>query len=214
MTSYQAVILDFDNVILESVDAKTKAFAELFADYPQYVEEIIHFHIDNGGMSRFDKFRYIYKHIMKKPLTEARFQQLCDDFSRIVYHRVLESPFVPGIEEFLKYHHTRHDLYVVSATPEEEIRSIVVALDLMPYFKGVFGSPTKKGEHATRIIVSRGYDPKAVLFIGDARSDYEASRTAGCDFIGRVPQNGPNRFEGLPKIRAIIQDFTEIEVYL
>ena len=59
------IILDFDGVILESVSVKTEAFRTLFSFAPEYVEEIVKFHKDNGGMSRFDKFRYIFDHILK-----------------------------------------------------------------------------------------------------------------------------------------------------
>ena len=62
----KAIIFDFDGVIAESVDVKTEAFKELFKAYPDKVKAIADFHIDNGGMSRFDKFRHIYKNILKK----------------------------------------------------------------------------------------------------------------------------------------------------
>ena len=214
MTIYQAIVLDFDNVILESVDEKTKAFAQLFDGYPQHVEEIIRYHLNNKGVSRFDKFRYIYEHILKEPLTEERFQQLCDDFSRIVYDQVLKCPFVLGAKEFLKCHYLECNLYIVSATPQEEIQSIASALDIASYFKGVFGSPTKKGEHIRRIIAEHRYNPKNVLVIGDSNSDYEAARAANSDFIGRVPQGESNCFEGLSKVRAVVQDLTQVEEYL
>lgn len=214
MTIYQAIVLDFDNVILESVDVKTKAFAQLFYVYPQHIEEIIRYHLNNKGVSRFDKFRYIYKHILKEPLTEERFQQLCDDFSKIVYNQVLKCPFVPGAKEFLKHYHSEYDLYVVSATPQDEIQSIVSALGIAPYFKGVFGSPTKKGEHIGRIIGEHGYKPMNVLVIGDSNSDYEAAHATDCDFIGRVPPGEPNCFEGLPAVRAVVQDLTQAREHL
>jgi len=51
-------------VILESVDIKGWAFGGLFEAYPEYVDEIVIFHHANRGMSRFDKFRYIYKNIL------------------------------------------------------------------------------------------------------------------------------------------------------
>jgi len=210
----KAVILDFDNVILESMAVKTEAFAQLFADYPQHVEEIVRYHLDNVGMSRFEKFRYVYQQILKKPLSEERFQQLCDDFSHLVFEPVVASPFVPGAREFLERYYRVYDLYVVSATPQEEMQAIVTARRLDAYFKGVFGSPIKKDEHARRIITEHGYDPKTVISIGDGLSDYEAARAVGCDFIARVPLGEPNRFNGLLGVRAIIHDLTGIETYL
>lgn len=66
MKPIDAIFFDFDGVILESVDIKGWAFGKLFENYPQHVDEIVAFHFANGGMSRFDKFRYIYKKYLKK----------------------------------------------------------------------------------------------------------------------------------------------------
>jgi beta-phosphoglucomutase-like phosphatase (HAD superfamily) len=50
----QAVIFDFDGVIVESMDIKTQAFVELFRDHPEHHETIVRLHLENGGMSRYD----------------------------------------------------------------------------------------------------------------------------------------------------------------
>ena len=47
-----ALLFDFDGVILESADIKTDAFRELFADQPAHVEEIVALHQRYGGVSR------------------------------------------------------------------------------------------------------------------------------------------------------------------
>ena len=73
----RAILFDFDGVILESVDVKTKAFAELFKDFPEHVDQIVQYHIDNMGVSRFDKFRYIYRYILKRKLSDEKFTELC-----------------------------------------------------------------------------------------------------------------------------------------
>ncbi len=211
---YRAIILDFDNVILESFDVKTDAFRELFNRYPERLDEIVRFHLNNKGMSRFEKFKYIYARILRQPLTEQEFEGLCDDFRQKVFERVLRSPFVPGAKEFIEHHSSRCALYVVSATPQEEIRAIVAKLGIHRYFKDVLGSPIGKADNIRRVISEGGYEPKEILFVGDARQDYEAAAGAGCDFIGRVPPGESNPFEGLPQVRGVVHDLTEIEAYL
>ena len=47
----KAIILDFDGVILESVSVKTEAFRKLFSNKPDYVDEIVEFHIKNGTIT-------------------------------------------------------------------------------------------------------------------------------------------------------------------
>ena len=60
------IILDFDGVILDSISVKTEAFHTLFSFVPGHIDEIVQFHRDNEGMSRFDKIRYIYNNILKE----------------------------------------------------------------------------------------------------------------------------------------------------
>ena len=111
------IILDFDGVILESVSVKTEAFRTLFSFAPEYVEEIVQFHKDNGGMSRFDKFRYIFDHILKRELDPDTFNALSEKFSILVFQGVVNAPFVPGAREFLEHWYATIPLYIVSATP-------------------------------------------------------------------------------------------------
>ena len=63
----KAIIFDFDGVIADSNNIKTDAFVKLFEGYPSNIKEMIRmFHLQNGGMSRFDKFRYIYANIINE----------------------------------------------------------------------------------------------------------------------------------------------------
>jgi beta-phosphoglucomutase-like phosphatase (HAD superfamily) len=66
----KAIIFDFDGVLVESVDIKTDAFRELFKDYPQYVDEFAAYHEYNGGVSRFEKIKYFYRHFLKENITQ------------------------------------------------------------------------------------------------------------------------------------------------
>ena len=56
LDNYSLIFLDFDGVIKESVEIKTRAFVELFMAYGQDVaSKVKKHHMENGGMSRFDK---------------------------------------------------------------------------------------------------------------------------------------------------------------
>ena len=80
------VIFDFDGVILESVSVKTDAFRSLFSFVPDHIDEIIEYHLSHGGVSRFDKFRFIYQDILKKDLSEEQFNFLSEEFAKLVYN--------------------------------------------------------------------------------------------------------------------------------
>ena len=210
----QTIILDFDGVILESVSVKTEAFRRLFAFAPKQVEEIVQFHLDNGGMSRYEKFRYIYKNILKEDLTQSKFDELSEKFSAIVFQEVIKAPFVPGAHEFLASYHLKIPLYVVSATPEGELWQIIQKRGMAHYFRGVYGAPRKKSECIKELLNFSGVSPDSMIFVGDAKNDLEAARTAGVCFIGRVKQGDENRFTGLNGVEAEISDMYELARYI
>ena len=65
LTSFRAIAFDFDGVLAESVDIKTRAYALLFkGEGDQSIRQIVDFHLKNGGISRFEKIRKIYNDIL------------------------------------------------------------------------------------------------------------------------------------------------------
>ena len=205
------VILDFDGVILESVSVKTEAFRSLFSFVPDHVDEIVDYHRTHGGVSRFDKFRFIYRIILKKELSEEQFKYLSEEFAKLVYEGVLRSPYVDGALPFLEKNYQRFHLFVVSATPEEELISIIRNRELAAYFQGVYGAPGKKEDAIRKILSDRGIQPGSALFIGDSLNDLEAAQKSKVHFIGRIMPGDPDRFSGKPGVDRIIDDLSGLE---
>lgn len=201
----KVLILDFDGVVLESVEVKTEAFRQLFS-FSEHVDEIVSFHIRNGGISRFDKFRHIYANILKKPLSEDEFERLASDFSGLVKQGVIESRFVDGAGELLNAIHGRIPVYIVSATPEDEINDIVRTMGLGIYFKGVYGSPAKKTDLIRKVIKMEEAAPEEILFVGDAINDMNAAADAGVRFVGRRSESLPDPFSGSKGVDMVITD--------
>ncbi len=197
-----ALILDFDGVILESVGIKTQAFRELFSFRPDHVDEIVEYHSRNTGVSRFDKFRYIYREILKEPLSEDQFTWLSEQYAGLVVEGVVASPFVHGAREFLEKCSEKIPLFVVSASPREELVSIIGRRGLSPYFRKVYGAPTRKEQAIREIMAATGSDPEQTLFVGDALNDLKAARDSGVRFAGRQPPEDPDRFIGEPGVEA------------
>ena len=204
----KAVIFDFDGVLVESVDVKTEAFAELFQGYgPKVIQQVVDYHLANGGVSRFEKFKYYHREILRQPLSEAKLNELCQQFSSIVVEQIINAPFVYDAAAFLNKNYTKYDLFVVSATPQDEIEDIVRRRGMSFYFKGVFGSPHEKDLLTLEILNFNGYKPSQVVFVGDAMSDYEAAQKTRCHFIGRVSPSSKNLF---PQGTIIIPDLSKL----
>ena len=208
------VILDFDGVILESVSVKTDAFRTIFSKYPQHVDEIVQYHKDNGGMSRYEKFRYIYNNILKEELNPEKIEVLSKKFAQLVIDEVIKAPYVVGAHEFLETYHSNIPLYVISATPEKELIMILKKRGLTHYFRRVFGAPEKKADCIFNILKCTGAPQESVIFVGDAKNDFDAAHATGVRFIGRIKEGEVNRFAKLSGVEAVISDLRELSWYL
>jgi phosphoglycolate phosphatase-like HAD superfamily hydrolase len=182
----KAVIFDFDGVILESADIKTEAFLELFSEYPQHRERILKHHLENQGISRFRKFEWIYSELLEKDLDSDESRRLGEDFSRIVFEKILACDYVPGARRVLESLEGRCLMFVASGTPQEELDRIVESRGLSRFFREVWGTPLEKAEIIRSILARYEFEPEDVLFIGDGLSDYQAARETGVPFFARI----------------------------
>lgn len=124
----KAIFWDFDGVIAESVNVKTEAFYNLYLPYGiEIAEKVRRHHLDNGGMSRFEKFRYYQTRLLgePEPVDEKAIKKLAAHFSELVLEGVINAPFVPDVEKVLREKSGKMDFYVISGTPTEEMRLIV-----------------------------------------------------------------------------------------
>lgn len=179
------VFWDFDGVIKESVDVKTKAFVALFEQYGNEIMQRVKSHHEaNGGMSRFIKLP-IYLEWANEIATPERIDELSDQFSSLSFNGVIDAPWVPGAKSYLSNNPYDQEFVAVSATPEKEFIEILKKLDLINLFSSVFGSPASKKEAIAEILQERNLLPEQTLMIGDAMADYEAALANKVPFILR-----------------------------
>ena len=182
---WSVVFWDFDGVIKDSVRVKSEAFEQLFGEFGRDVATKVREHHEaNGGMSRFDKLPVYLRWSGVDPTDEliALYSSL---FSDLVKDRVIESPWVPGVCEYLYEHVGRQKFFLVTATPQYEIEAILAALGFEDLFLEVIGAPIEKSE-AIRLIMERnGVASESAVMIGDSRSDYDAAVNNQVAFILR-----------------------------
>lgn len=201
----RAAVFDFDGVIAESTDIKTEAFRRLFDGDQRAVD----YHVANMGVSRYDKFRHITTEILGRPYGPDDERRLGERFSDLVVDEVVKCPFVPGAPELLERLAAELPLFVASATPEEEVRRIVLLRGLEAFFQGVYGTPATKGQILRRILDERALERNDVLMVGDATSDLKGAREAGVRFVGRVPTAAADPFVG--EDVPVVADLSELD---
>jgi len=208
---WQAIIFDFDGVVVESGKIKTQAFAELYRPYgADIVAAVVQFHTQNGGMSRYRKFRHFQQHFLNQPpLTEEEEKQLDIRFSELVVEAVIAAEAVPGAIELIRQQSQKIPLFVASGTPEVELKVIVERRGLAPYFTAVRGAPALKKTIIAEILSAHNLKPETVLMIGDAMADLEGAQANNTAFLGRVFPGDPNPFpahiEVVPDLRGLVQ---------
>lgn len=205
-TPFAVALFDFDGVILQSSPIKVQGFLDCFESEPaEALETIRAYATVHGGVSRFDKFRHIYKRILNRPLSEACLVELCAKYSERVFERVAAAPFVNGVRTLLDAIHTETHCYVVSGTPQDEVRELVKRRGIAHYFRDVVGSPASKAE-LTRAIVARHDDSSRLVFIGDAITDYDAAKSCGIAFLGVAAEGNRDVF---PPDVVVVDDLRE-----
>ena len=180
------LIFDFDGVLADSVEVKTEAFSAMYAGYGDQVRiRVIDHHRKNGGMSRYEKFKFYHFNFLGKKLNNKEVKSLARQFSKLVIDKVVESPEIAGAERFLKKHCVGNKVSVInSATPTDEIKEIIKRRGLAKYFTTIVGSPATKIDNLNYLMKLQNKSAKECLFFGDAKTDLDAAKECGVDFIG------------------------------
>jgi phosphoglycolate phosphatase-like HAD superfamily hydrolase len=181
----KVIFWDFDGVIKDSIEVKTQAFVDLFRAFGvAVVDRVREHHLAHGGMSRFDKVPIYLQWGGTEP-DPATVAEYCDRFGQLVLQGVIDAPWVPGVEVFLRGTPQRQAFIVVSATPQNELAHILRALDLTNCFTDIFGAPTGKKDAIRMTLAVCGLAPTDCLMIGDARADFEAAQANAVPFLLR-----------------------------
>lgn len=185
LQAFDALFWDFDGVIKESVDVKTQAYEQLFTSFGAQVSARVSKHHEaNGGMSRFDKLPIYLEWAGLRP-TVNTIHEYSEKFGHAVIQKVIDSPWVSGVERVL-HKRRQHQIFVlVSATPQAELEFILKELGLTQNFAAIYGAPVKKSDAIAEILRLKKLTPERCLMIGDATADMAAAEANQVPFLLR-----------------------------
>ena len=142
-------------------------------------------HIANNMMVRQDKFRYFVEIILGRQGDYELIEKLTNKFSELSYNAIVDCSMVDGAQEFLDAFRNKVPMFLISATPHDELKKILKARLLTSYFEEVQGGPIYKAEVLKKIISIKKISPDEMLYIGDSPEDLQTAKTIGIHFIGR-----------------------------
>jgi phosphoglycolate phosphatase-like HAD superfamily hydrolase len=181
----QVVFWDFDGVIKDSVLVKSAGYEKLFLPFGKdVVKRVNNHHNVHGGISRYTKIP-LYLSWAGEPANSIQVQEFCDRFSNLVQQAVVNSPWVPGVYEYLKSHYSDQCFILITGTPQKEIEQILHSLNIAKYFRDVYGAPKAKTIMVKDVLEQLTCPSEQALVIGDSGTDLEAAKNNNVTFLLR-----------------------------
>lgn len=176
-------MFDCDGVVLDSNELKAEMLGRaLDGEPPGMAEAFVDYYKQNAGTSRYRLYGHYFRVMRPADDPDAATEAAVKRYAGLLragYHEVAE---MPGIRDLLaRLRECGVARYVNSGSDEEELRDVLAGRGLAAYFTGIFGSPRTKIENLSRIDAVAAGAP--VLVLGDARSDMNAAREYGLDFV-------------------------------
>tara|TARA_R110001592_G_scaffold173524_8_gene412172 strand:- start:356 stop:1003 length:648 start_codon:yes stop_codon:yes gene_type:complete len=203
----KAIFYDFDGVIKESTDIKSKAFYDLYIEFGKDIaNQVERYHIEHGGISRYEKIRYWHKTHLNIDISDNELQVWAQKFSDLVLRKVVESPYVKGALSTIQNLSNEYQQFIITGTPQNEIDQICNDLKISDLFKQICGSPTNKIKWCDQLIPEIGLNNTEIVFIGDATTDYDAALYHNLHFVLREHEENEALFadKNVVKIKDLL----------
>lgn len=187
INKYDKIIFDCDGVVFDSNNLKTSIFKKTLeaADLDdKIIEEFINYHKNNGGVSRYEKFYYLEKEVLKNEFPGIKDKLLISFSNNVKQMYLKEAKYIEGLISFLKilYKYNK-ECFINSGSNQDELRDVFLDLNISKYFKKIFGSPKNKFEIINESSEFSNIHNEKVLFFGDSLLDYRVSKEFNFDFI-------------------------------
>jgi phosphoglycolate phosphatase-like HAD superfamily hydrolase len=186
LDKYKYILWDFDGVIINSDSARILGFKSVLQDFPkEQVEKLLGFHHQNGGLSRYIKFRYFYEEIRGEKVQDEHILYLANEFSTIM-KEILAEPnlLINDSVSYIQNNFAKTQMHIVSGSDGNELNFLCKKLGICDYFESISGSPISKIDLVKDLIDREIIDNRNTCLIGDSVNDYDAAKENNIDFWG------------------------------
>ena len=180
----KVIFWDFDGVIIDSEKVRNKGFEITLQNYsPEDVRKLLEYHKENGGLSRYVKYRYFFEEILGAKAQDEQIQELSEKFSHIMREELTnKNLLIQQTLNFIKKHQAEFSMYIVSGSDEKELNYLCENLEIDQFFEKIKGSPTPKIKLVEGILEADKLNADHCILIGDSINDYDAARLNEVEF--------------------------------
>ena len=182
---YKFIVFDCDGVILNSNQIKSQAFYSASLSWgPEAASALLSYHLNNGGISRYEKFRYFFDTIIPScsSFDQGRdLSTMLDLYSTQVSNSLLNCEMTRSLP-YLRSCTAGSKWVVASGSDQSELRTVFQKRRISHFFDaGIFGSPDDKITIVSNLISKDDF--AQTLFFGDSLYDYKVAKHYGMDFL-------------------------------
>lgn len=180
------IFFDFDGVILNSAELKTECFKHSVGDFNEsQINEFLDFHIENMGVSRYKKFDFYIKNILKSRNNRDNLKKnLLARFEECLQKNLYNSNLIYGAKDILEWaKKNNHSCHIISGTPQNDLKEIVKHYKIENYFKTINGTPGNKTFHIRKLSSLFKIELDHSIFVGDAITDFNAAKQFNIKFF-------------------------------
>ena len=152
-------------------------------------QKLVNHHLENGGISRYEKIKFFQKNILKNTNIKL-YQELVDNYGKILKEKLIKAEISKGVFK-IKQFFPNSKITVVSGSDQNELRWLFKEKRIDHLFNnGIFGSPKNKIEILEEIFSEFKGQEKSI-FIGDSKYDFEVSKFFKIDRVSIKPTMRP-----------------------
>jgi phosphoglycolate phosphatase-like HAD superfamily hydrolase len=186
-TRFDLVVFDFDGTLVQSAQAKRRAFFDIFPESCAPAVEAVLTRDPDG--SRHVVIPAMIDEAAARGLDAANLksQELIAAFARQVAVSVASAAEVPGAVEALRRASERAAAYIFSMTPHDELVAQIERRGWTDMVRQAWGFPNRKPEVLAMLLARHACPKERALVVGDGVSDGQAAQENGCAFLKAEP---------------------------
>ena len=184
-TTIKVIAIDFDGTLVESNHIKDQAFKTIFSEWSEHQRSMMDWHLSRNDVDRQEKFRYFVEEVLGQSGNEVLIKKLIERFSVLTREAIVDCPMVESSQSFLDDCFGKVPMFLVSATPQNELKSILEERRMDGFFKDVYGAPIRKAQILKKILKDENSTSEEMLYIGDTPEDQQSAKSLSIHFVGR-----------------------------